>query len=190
MSSDEKRSVTLFMNILQSMFQSAQQPSTPPHIGEAFNVWTYYVAAKESRILTQMMLNHTNDTEQKQLMEHFINEILEPQVKQVTDFLRNEGIPMPPGTGDKPKANEQQVPPGAKMTDDEIANMLVVKTIGLLYLCHIGLAQGLRDDIGAMFLNFQTHLLAHSYTLKKTMQKRGWLVVPPFYYASHGVPTK
>ncbi|MDF2626486.1 MAG: hypothetical protein K0R39_317 [Symbiobacteriaceae bacterium] len=176
------------MNFLQSLFQSANQPPTPPTIGEAFNVWTYYVAAKECRTLTMMMSNHTNDIEQKQLIEHLISEVLEPQIKQMTDFLRNEGIPMPPGSGDKPKANEQQIPPGAKMTDDEIANMVLLKTIGLLSLCHLGLAQGLRDDIGSMFYNFQAHVLAHSYNLKKTMQKRGWMLVPPFYYASHGVP--
>lgn len=175
------------LNILQSMFQSLQQPSTPPHIGEAFNIWTYYVAVKESRTIGLMMLNHTNDTELKETLEHFIDELLEPQLKQVTDFLRNEGVDMPHGTGDKPKANEKEIPPGAKMTDNEIANMLVVKLNGLLLFCFMGLFSALRDDISGMLYNFQGHVLLQSYTLKKLMQKRGWLLVPPFYYGSTGV---
>ncbi|HWI53555.1 MAG TPA: DUF3231 family protein [Symbiobacteriaceae bacterium] len=174
------------LNILQGLFQSIQQPTTPPHIGEAFNCWTYYVALKESRVICLLMLNHTNDTELKQMMEHFIDEILEPQLKQMTDFLRNEGIDMPHGTGDKPKANEREIPSGAKMTDAEIANMLIVKLNGLLLFCFMGLFSVLRDDIGGMYYNFQGHVMAQTYTLKKLMQKRGWLLTPPFYYASKG----
>jgi len=86
-----------------------------------------------------MMLNHTNDSELKEAMEHSVDDVLESQSKQITDFLRNEGIDMPAGTGDKAKANEQQIPPGAKMTDDEIANMLIVKLNGLLLFCFMGL---------------------------------------------------
>lgn len=176
------------MNILQSLFQTAQQPSVPPHIGEAFNVWTYYVGAKEARVICLMMLNHTNDPDLKEAIEHFVNDVLEPQVKQVTDFLRNEGIDMPAGTGDKAKADERQIPAGAKMTDNEIANMLIVKINGLLMFCFFGLFSGIRDDINAMFFNFQTHVMAQAYTLKKLMQKRGWLLVPPFYYAGTSAP--
>ncbi|HWH72559.1 MAG TPA: DUF3231 family protein [Candidatus Sulfotelmatobacter sp.] len=172
------------MNILQSLFQTMQQPSTPPHVGEAFNAWAYYVSVKESRIIALMMLNHTNDLELKDMLEHFINDVLEPQAKQLTDFLRNEGIDMPAGTGDKAKANEQQIPPGAKMTDNEIANMVVVKLNGLLLFCFMGQFGALRDDISAMFYNFQTHVMAQSYNHKKLMQKRGWLLVPPYYYGS------
>lgn len=178
------------MNFLQSLFQSTQQPHTPPHIGEAFNAWTYYVSAQECRVLSVMMLNHTNDSELKEMMEHFVADMLAPQINQLSDFLRNEGIDMPPGTGDKPKANEQQIPPGAKMTDMEIANMLIVKVNGLLMFCFMGLFVGLRDDISGMFVTFQGQVIAQAYTLKKLMQKRGWLIVPPFYYASHGAPQR
>lgn len=172
------------MNILQSLFQSIQQPTTPPHIGEAFNCWTYYAALKESRVACLTMLNHTNDTDLKETIEHFIDELLDPQIKQMTDFLRNEGIDIPPSSGDKPKANEREVPPGAKMTDAEIANMLIVKVNGLLLLCFMGLFSVLRDDIAGMFYNFQGHVMLQSYTLKKLMQKRGWMLTPPLYYAS------
>ncbi|MGE5674477.1 MAG: DUF3231 family protein [Mycobacterium leprae] len=176
------------MNILQSLFQTAQQPAVPPHIGEAFNVWTYYVGAKEARVICLMMLNHTNDPDLKEAIEHFVNDVLEPQAKQVMDFLRNEGIDMPAGTGDKAKADEREIPPGAKMTDNEIANMLIVKINGLLMFCFFGLFSGIRDDIIGMFFNFQTHVMAQGYTLKKLMQKRGWLLVPPYYYAGTGAP--
>lgn len=172
------------MNILQSLFRTMQQPAAPPHIGEAFNAWSYDVAAKESRILCLMMLNHTNDPDLKEAIEHFVADVLEPQAKQLTDFLRNEGIDMPAGTGDKAKADEQQIPAGAKMTDNEIANMLIVKLNGLLLFCFMGLFSGVRDDISAMFINFQAHVIAQVYSFKKLMQRRGWLLLPPYYYAN------
>jgi len=175
------------VNILQSLFQTIQQPSGPPHVGEAYFVWAYYVAAKESRILSLMMLNHTNDPELKESIEHFINDVLEPQAKQLTDLLRTEGIDMPAGTGDKAKADEQQIPSGAKMTDNEIANMLLVKLNGLLLFSFMALFGAVRDDISAMFYNFQAHVMAQSYTQKKLMQKRGWLLVPPYYHAGKHV---
>lgn len=58
---------------------------------------------------------------------------------------------MNPATGDKPKVNEALVPPGAKMTDAEVANLLVVKVEGLLNICHTGLAQSQRDDVAALY---------------------------------------
>ncbi|MGE5673006.1 MAG: DUF3231 family protein [Mycobacterium leprae] len=169
------------MNIFQSILKSATQPRSPLHAGEVFILWSLYVGVVESRVICQLVGNHTNDTSLKETIEHFINDLEEPLTKRLKDFLAHEGIGIPPGTGDKPRTNEALIPPGAKFTDAEIANLLVVKVEGLLNLCHAGLGQSLRDDVGLMLAETYQHVLAQGFTLKKLMRQRGWLRVPPLF---------
>lgn len=176
------------MNILESLLKTMRQPEEPPHVGEVMHLWALNTAVKESRAFCLLMVNHTNDPEVKQSVEHFIDDLEEPLAKQLETVLRNEGIPIAPPTSDKPKANERDVPPGAKLTDAEIMNLLVVKLEGMLLLCFNGLMQALRDDVAAIFLDGFQHALAQGFTLKKTMRKRGWLRVPPPYIVSKQAP--
>lgn len=171
------------MNIIESLFKAAQQPPTRPHVGEVFGLWTYYTGVAEARVFCLLLLNHTSDPDLKNLIEHFIDDVEEPQIQKMSQVLRNEGIPMTAITGDKPKSDERAVPPGDKFTDAEVANLLLVKVEGLLNVCHATLSQSLRDDFGAMFFDFYVHLLAQGFTLKRTMRERGWLRVSPFYHA-------
>lgn len=167
------------MNIFQSLIKTATEPDHPLHAGEVFQVWTLYVAVTESRIICQLLANHTNDADLKETIEHFTAEVEEPMIAKLKDFLIHEGVGIPPGTGDKPRADEREIPPGAKFTDAEIANLLVVKIEGMLTTCHMGLAQSLRDDLGAMLLVMYQHLAAQGFNLKKLMQQRGWVRTPP-----------
>ncbi len=171
------------MDMLQGLVQSIQQPTTSPHVGETFHIWTYCVEVSESRALMKLMVNHTNDKELKEMIEHFVDEIVEPQQKRLIELMKNEGITAPEVTADVGKADERLIPPGAKLTDVEVAQMLVVKVVGLLEWSHRGAIHSLRDDIGAMFNSFYNHLLAQGFTLKKLLRKRGWLRVPPHYYS-------
>lgn len=175
------------MNILQALFQSLQQPPSPPHIGEAFSIWTYFVALSESRALCLLMLNHTQDPGLKQTIEHFVHDVEEPQLSKMREILRNEGVDFPQVTSDKAKADPMFVAAGAKFNDMEIANLLTVKIEGLLFSCHIGLVQSIRNDLGAMWYDFYNHLLAQAFTLKELMRKRGWLRTPPLYQRGSGI---
>lgn len=169
------------MNILQGLIQNTQQPTAPVHVGEAFHIWSVLVEVGETRALLHFMANHTNDADLKEVLEHFVDDVLEPQQKRLFDLMRNEGINAPALTTEVSKANERLIPPGAKLTDYQIAQMLVVKVLGLLEWSHRGAIHSLRDDISAMFNTFYNHLLVQGYTLKKLMIKRGWLLVPPSY---------
>ena len=152
-------------------------------MGEVMLMWTYEAALEAVRSTTQLMLNHTNHTELKELMEHLVNDLLETQNQQLTSLMRDEGIQFPPANAEIPKADEKAIPPGAKFTDLAIGNRLVADLEGLLLTAHGALTQGLRDDIIALFYRFHQQLLAQSFTLKKLMDKQGWLRIPPFYYA-------
>lgn len=174
------------MNVLQSLFQSAVEPETQqsPHVGEVFHMWSYLVELGESEASLRLFLNHTNDKDLKELIEHFMADVILPQKKQLQELMDNDGISPAPVTQLPAKCDEAAIPPAAKFVDAQIAQYLVVKAQGLLLYGFRGLSMSLRDDIGKMWLNFFHHVLAQSYTLKQTMRRRGWLKVPPLYYAS------
>lgn len=172
------------LNILESLFRSVTRPEQPLHAGEAFTLWAYYEAAAETRAILLVLLNHTEDKGLKELMEHFIDDVLEPQVKQAKDKLLEEGIILPEVSPDHPKVEAKLVPVGARFTDEQICNMIVVKVQGLLQFCHEGIARSLRDELGVMFYTFQSHILAQGASMKGLMTQRGWLRVPPTFVAS------
>lgn len=169
------------MNVIQSLLKSAQQPPQSLHSGEVFALWTLYTGAAESRAICMLMINHTNDTALKEEIEHFIADVEEPLIKKLKQLLAHEGIGIPPTTGDKPRANEAAIPAGAKMTDTEIANLLVIKLGGLLNICHQGILQALRDDVGVLLLGTYQHLVTQAFTLKTLMREHGWLRIPPSF---------
>jgi hypothetical protein len=171
------------VNILQSLFQNSEATKNPPHVGEAFHLWTTFFTASESKAIVLILVNHTNDIELKESIEHFVADVLTPMIQRCQDVMKNEGIALPTVTPDAAKADERLIPGGAKITDDLLAQMVVIKLQGLMEYVYRGLSQSVREDIGSMFYSFLGHILAHGYSLRKLMEKRGWLRVPPFYYA-------
>jgi hypothetical protein len=167
------------LNILQTIFQNAVNPPLPLHAGEAFTLWAYYEAAAETRAICRVLLNHTDDQDLKEMIEHFIADVLQPQVSKTKEVMLNRGIPLPESSPDKPKADPWQIPPGARFDDGQVANMIVIKIQGLLVFCHEGLSRSLQQDLAAMYYAFQTHVLAQGGSLASLMRKRGWLRVPP-----------
>jgi len=67
------------------------------------------------------------------------------------------------------------------MTDDEIANIVAVKLVAAITFCATAASQAVRNDVGIMFLEFQTEAMRYSVILKSVMKKRGWLKYPPEY---------
>lgn len=153
-------------------------------------LWASYVGVSESRAICQMMANHTTDKDLRETIEHFVDEVEEPMMKRLAEFMVGEGMALPPTTGDRPQSNESAIPPGARMTDLEVANLLVVKLEGMLTICHTAMLQSVRSDVAQMFYAFQSHLLAQGATLKGVMRRRGWLRLPPAFHpeasAVHG----
>ncbi|HWI50707.1 MAG TPA: DUF3231 family protein [Symbiobacteriaceae bacterium] len=172
------------MNILQSLFHEVTKVDDPLHVGEVMNLWLCYTGVAESRSICLLLTNHTNDSDLKEIIEHLIDDLETPMIKRLGDLMLSEGVALPAITGDKPKADESAIPLGAKLTDAEIANLLVVKLEGMLTVCHTGLIQSIRPDLGRMFYAFQSHLLAQGLSLKNLMQLRGWIRLPPYFRPS------
>ncbi|HYG58976.1 MAG TPA: DUF3231 family protein [Symbiobacteriaceae bacterium] len=172
------------MNLLESLFHAVREPKSALHAGEAFSLWTYDVALQEVHALGQLMLNHTADRELTDFIENLITDLGQAQEAELHKLMRNEGIEFPALTAQKPLANSTDLPAGARFTETEIANLLVVKVQGLLILAHGALLQSIRNDMGAMWYRYHSGLLVHSFKLKQLMERRGWLRHPPLFRPS------
>lgn len=101
--------------------------------------------------------------------------------KQLRDFMRAEGVNLPSVTEPKPLTDAADIPPGVKLTNEEIANGLALKIIALSQQAALGATQSVRTDIGSMWMQFLNETLIYGSTLKVKMRKRGWAKLPPAY---------
>lgn len=176
------------VRLLENLTQGPMGVNAPPHVGEVMSLWTYYTAAEAVRAQSLTMLNHKPDPDLAETVERFANNVLADHTKQITQLMKQEGIPFPARPPEVPKTHDQEIPPGAEFTDMAIANRLVADLEALIITANVGLLQSLRGDIGALFLLMHGQLLALGGTLKKVMQKRGWLHTPPPYFTRQADP--
>ncbi|WP_407946380.1 DUF3231 family protein [Paenibacillus alkaliterrae] len=111
----------------------------------------------------------------------------EVQTMRLSEFLIKEGIPLPPTSEPKPKSEHYDIPLGIKLTDDEIANVLSLKTVSTVISCASAASASIRTDVGVMFTHFLSEKLKYSSFLKTLTRKGGWIKVPP-YYIPNGLP--
>jgi hypothetical protein len=122
----------------------------------------------------------TTDDEVKEMLADAIK-TCGSQVKRIEQFMVQEGISLPSLPPAKPKSKPEEVPPGVKKTDDEIANGVSGKVAYMNMMCANAQSQAVRTDVGLIFVEFQAELLTFGATLKVLMRKRGWIRVPPYY---------
>lgn len=179
-------------NVFEAVFDYLKtsfdtEPKPRPHIGEAMGCWLYYTALAEEVPVLEASLNTTTDNELINLVKKSKN-LGEHQLNILKSFMINEGIPLSQGSESKPKSDPNSIPLGAKMTDEEIANFISAKIATNIIMCSTNMSQCIRNDIGLMWLRFHSEKLVFGMELKTAMRKRGWIKVPPYYYAP-GAPS-
>ncbi|MEK3885138.1 DUF3231 family protein [Paenibacillus sp. PL2-23] len=174
------------MNLLE-LFKDAMQAfkdkeKTPLHVGEVMNLWFYLTATEQTLRGEQVSLNTVQDADLKTKIEDVIQHVHNPIRTELKEFLRQEGVPLPKATPDKSLGDFRTIPESAKLTDEEIANLLVYNLVlGINSACR-GMTEAVRPDVGVMFAGFQMKKAAFSMTLRGLMIEKGWLLMPPYYY--------
>lgn len=171
------------MNLLESLKGLANKPQKPLHVGEVMTLWRIAAAFEDGRTIILGLLNHTADTELKRYLESYISDFEVPWRTRVKRFMKDEGISLPPATTDKAKADVRQVPPGAKFEDEEIATLVAAKLYAGIQVVQAGLLECLRYDLGELLLGLEAAAYRQAFVLRETMEKRGWLKVPPAWPA-------
>lgn len=165
-------------NVLETLIDD--EPEPPLNVGEVMNSWTYLAMVSEFMRAIEIALNTTTDQELRRSLID-CNEQSAAQSKQLTDFLLREGVPLPPASEAKPQSQPSAVPPGVKLTDDEIANAASIKTVAAIVHCATATSATVRNDVALMFMQFLAERIKYGAALKTLMRKRGWLKVPPAY---------
>jgi hypothetical protein len=146
------------------------------------NLWFYLIGTNQTLRIDQIAFNTTQDTELKAKLKEVINDVHYPMIKELTDFFKSEGLPLPQTTPEKSHVHDlKEIPKEIQLNNEEIANLLVYNLYIGINAAVRGLTESVRADVGMMFAKYQMMKITYTITLKDLMKKRGWLHVPPYY---------
>lgn len=150
------------------------------HYGEVFAIWGYLLSAKSMVPAYQTLINHTGDKDLKSLLEEAIV-ISKEQEKEVEKLLKKNGVPLPPAPPERPEANLEDIPAGARIMDPEISMMVGKNTAAGLVACSAIMGESHREDIGLMFGKY--HMDTAQFALKtlRLNKEKGWIIPPPLH---------
>jgi hypothetical protein len=170
------------LDVIKSAFAPYMDGEKPPlHIGEAFNLWYYLGGVAQSKRSAEVGYNTALDEDLKAVLHELIHQVHNPIIEELTQFLRNESVSLPNTTPEKPTTgNFKDIPEGAKFTDSEIANAINWNESMGIQIAVRGIIESTRADVGAMFAKYQMMKLTWALTMRQLLQKRGWLVIPPY----------
>lgn len=158
-----------------------KQKQEPMHYGEVFGAWNYLMVAQSTFIQNQVMLNHTGDKDLIKFLEDYNNDVLKPQIKELSDLLKINGVELPPSAPERPKANFEDIPAGARLLDSEIANTRAQLLATGLLGCSQIMGNSTREDIGLMFEEFHKEKAKLAGRILKLLKEKGWLMPPPLH---------
>lgn len=173
-------------NILQSF--ADDEPKPPLHVGEVMSCWSYLSELGDEQVHSEAGVNSTSDPELKKAFQEVV-EMFRSQKERMMAFLLAEGVPVPSLSESKPKSNPNDIPLGVKLSDDELANSLNIKIVILNTYCANALIESDRHDVTLIWIEYLQEYMTFGATLKELVKRRGWLKVPPYYYAP-GAPNK
>jgi hypothetical protein len=159
---------------------SGNPQDEPMHYGEVFGTWTHLLANNGLIAGYQSYINHTGDQDLKKLIEEAIQG-MKNENQQLQELLKTNGIGLPPAPPDRPNANLEDIPVGARFTDPEISASMSKDVAAALVTCSQIMGQCIREDIAMMYGQF--HLAKAQFGLKmlKLNKEKGWLVPPPLH---------
>lgn len=160
---------------------SGNPKEEPMHYGEVFAIWSAYSMAKAQVAAYGVLYNHAGDKELKKFIQDFIQNIVKPGVEENEKLLKENGVGLPPSPPERPEANTDEIPPGARIMDPEIAVTLSKDIAQGLIADSTVIGQSIREDIALMYGQFHTKKAQMGARLLQINKEKGWLVPPPLH---------
>ncbi|MFD0618771.1 DUF3231 family protein [Paenibacillus sp. GCM10027629] len=157
---------------------SGNPKDEPMHYGEIFSVWSASIVARGAVSCYQAYLNHSGDKDLKKILEALIDQA-KLEIKECDTLLTDNGIPTAPIMPDRPSANLEDIPVGARFSDPEIAAKIAADTSIGLVACSQAMGQTIREDIGALFAKYHITKTALGLRILQMTKEKGWLIPPP-----------
>lgn len=159
---------------------SGNPQNEPMHYGEVFGVWSYLTVAKGLYAGYQTFSNHTGDNDLKKLLEETMQG-LKQEINQTEELLKVNGVGLPPSPPDRPAADLESIPVGARFADPEISAAVSMDIAAGLVACSQIMGQAIREDIGLLFGQFHMAKAQLGAKFLKLNKEKGWLVPPPLH---------
>jgi hypothetical protein len=162
---------------------SGNPKDEPMHYGEVYGTWSHLAINHGLIAAYQTFINHIGDEDLKKLVQEAIDGMKEEN-RQVEELLKTNGIGLPPAPPERPVAHLEDIPPGARLSDPEIA-AAVSKDVGEgLVAASTMIGQCIREDIAAMYGQFHMAKAQFGAKMLKLNKTKGWLVPPPLQVKS------
>lgn len=153
----------------------------PLHYGEVFDLYTSLATQQAAVAAYQVYINHTGDSDLRNLLEDKIENIFKPNIQQLSEILKANGVALPPAPPERPKADLEAIPIGARINDAEIAVAVSTDTSASLVACSQAMGKAIREDVAMLFGQFHMAYAQYGAKLLKLLKTKGWLVPPPLH---------
>ncbi|WP_202078201.1 DUF3231 family protein [Caldalkalibacillus salinus] len=159
---------------------SGNPKEEPMHYGEVYGTWTFLLMAKGKLVSYQTLINHVGDEDLKQLILNIMDNTKQ-EIEQLEQVLKENEIGLPPTPPERPHANLEDIPTGARFNDPEIATMIAADSSAGLVACSTYMGQGIREDLIAMYAQFHTQRATLGGKMLRLLKEKGWLTPPPLH---------
>ncbi|ALC90846.1 hypothetical protein AM500_14405 [Bacillus sp. FJAT-18017] len=159
---------------------SGNPQKEPLHYGEVYGMWSFVAGSKAMTAGYQTFLNHIGDEDLKKLVEENI-EACKQHEKRVEEILKEHGVALPPTPPERPLADLETIPPGARLMDNEIAMASSADLAAGLVACSGMIGNSIREDIAMMFAEFHAYKMQLAGRFLRLNKEKGWLVPPPLH---------
>ena len=151
---------------------SGNPQNEPLHYGEVFDIWSYLLAAQGAVASHQVFMNHTGDEDLKKFLEGLIENDMNSEIEELKALLKVNGVALPPAPPERPVASIEDIPPGARINDVEIAAAVSTGLAAGLVTCSQVMGKCLREDVGMLFGQFHMKKAQAGVTLLRLSKKK------------------
>jgi hypothetical protein len=157
---------------------SGNPKDEPLHYGEIYDVWQFSLSAKGCVSKNRALLNHAGDKDLKKILDTLVDQA-ELESSECDTILTHNGISSSPTLPARPEVKLEDIPVGARFTDQEIAAICAAdNSIGLV-ACSQVMGKAIREDIQALFAKYHLTKATIGYKILALSKEKGWLVPPP-----------
>lgn len=150
----------------------------PLNVMEAANLWSFLVVCDNTMRNEEVAYNVAQNSELKKILMD-ARKIHQTTADEITKLLNEEGISLPQDTPEKPLGDSPSITEGARLTDEEIANLMSYNLVLGINYSSRGMTESIRADVGLLFFKVIIKKTALGLKLKQFMDTQNWLRVPP-----------
>jgi hypothetical protein len=155
----------------------------PLNVMEVSNLWFFLLGTVTTMRNEEIGYNIAQDPELRQILKDIRDTVHIPIREELIEFLMKEGISLPQSTPEKPVGDFRDIPEGAKLNDEELANLMSYNlAMGVNYAAK-GMTEAIRADVGLLFSKIILRKTAAGLTVKQYLDQHEWLRIPPAYKA-------